>query len=298
MAILTSAIFPILTSIIGSGFTLFIINSIVADINQPHIFVHVQELPLAKISNGVNSNYNSDTTRTFKVVASNDGRTSATNIRLTVYYPQSTIFNYTTPFYSDNTTLTLEKPSLLVAQTKRLAMGSVIIVNTAVVPNRVIAATGTLSTAAGAATVSKAIASDYDYIVSASYDQGSVIISNTFSPVLVADDTNAIPQREQLLIIFALVSAFFFIVALLYKRLGRFKTKLNRPKYFSQIAKEISEVRNVLSNNILSKQIFDTSIWDSRDDNYKHRTFVDYIDYYLIDKFYNKLKESRLTYVS
>jgi hypothetical protein len=278
----TSSILPLLTTLIGSSFTLFIINHLVADFNQPHIFLREESLSHKNDNN---------TIITSKIIAINDGRTSATNVRLTVLYSNAKIINYTSPFQNENMTIKQEKPTLLVAKINRLAVGSAIIINTVSTPFLNATNLKPVTTITTTSNNNNNNNNNNNYIISASYDQGSETISNTFSPILDADDTSIIPRRIQIVILFGILSAISFLFALLYRRIKHFKTRLNRPKYFSQIAKNILEIKNVLQSDILSRKIFVFDIWDSKDDSYKHKIFVDYLDYHFINAFYKKLKE-------
>lgn len=70
MVDLKSSMFPFISSIIGSGLMLFVLNNIVADINQPHVYLQV---------NGVSKNNGQQTI--FQTVAINNWRSAVTNIR-------------------------------------------------------------------------------------------------------------------------------------------------------------------------------------------------------------------------
>ena len=62
------SLLPIITSVIGSGLLLFVLNNTAADINLPHIYLHVN-------SSGING----DKQIKFQTVAINHGRSTATH---------------------------------------------------------------------------------------------------------------------------------------------------------------------------------------------------------------------------
>jgi hypothetical protein len=102
---------------------LFVLNNIVADINQPHIYLQVNSF----------SGHNSKQQTKFQTIAINDGRSAATNIRLTLLYPSASIINYTIPFHNENiTSLNLDGPASLIAVMDRLSKGATVIINTTV----------------------------------------------------------------------------------------------------------------------------------------------------------------------
>jgi hypothetical protein len=111
MADFKSSLFPIITSVIGSGLLLFVLNNMAAEINQPHIYLQVNRF------DGNNRQQQQQQQQTkFQTIAINDGRSTATNVRLTLLYPSANIINYSIPFHNENiTSLTLEGPTSLVA---------------------------------------------------------------------------------------------------------------------------------------------------------------------------------------
>src|SRR3954451_10741009 len=114
------SLLPIITSVIGSGLLLFVLNNTAADINLPHIYLQVNSFSIK-----------GDKQIKFQTVAINDGRSIATHVRLTLYYPSSNITNSTIPFSNENiTSLKYENPSTLVIELQRLSMEASIIINT------------------------------------------------------------------------------------------------------------------------------------------------------------------------
>ena len=76
------SLLPIITSVIGSGLLLFVLNNTAADVNLPHIYLQVNS-----------SSIYDDKQIKFQTVAINDGRSTATHVRLTLPYPSSNITN-------------------------------------------------------------------------------------------------------------------------------------------------------------------------------------------------------------
>jgi hypothetical protein len=52
------------------------------------------------------------------------------------------------------------------------------------------------------------------------------------------------------------VAIISFLIALLYKRINRFRKRLSRPKFVFEIYKEIIAIRDTLQKNIRSKKYF------------------------------------------
>jgi hypothetical protein len=109
------SLFQIISTLIGSGLTIFLLNSISADLNQPSIKLDIVSdniknnmTPIYASSNltyfnnftnktnGVTNFTNSNMFIKFDTIAINNGRTSATDLMLRIYYPNGNI----TDFYS------------------------------------------------------------------------------------------------------------------------------------------------------------------------------------------------------
>ena len=93
MADFKSLLFPIITSVIGSGLLLFVLNNIAAEINQPHIYLQVNSFS----ENNSQQQHQQQQTK-FQTIAINDGRSTATNVRLTLLYPSANIINIASLF--------------------------------------------------------------------------------------------------------------------------------------------------------------------------------------------------------
>jgi hypothetical protein len=207
MADFKSSLFPIITSVIGSGLLLFVLNNIAAEINQPHIYLQVNSF----------SGKNSQQQQTkFQTIALNDGRSAATNVRLTLLYPSANIINYSIPFHNENiTSLNLEGPTSLMAEIDRFSKCATVIINTTVMKKD-----GVL------------VRSPYKYYaVSATFDQGTNTIFNLISPTIrVQDIEKVIPLNLRILIVTTFLTLVCFLMGLFYKRIKRFKFQIVRAK--------------------------------------------------------------------
>ena len=107
----------IIASIIGSGLIATALTGLVSEINRPHIDISVQEDLTSPYY------YESNFTTTFI----NTGKTSASNVRLTLNYPEAEINNYTINQESENTSLVLssKNPHILEAYIPRFSSGAV-----------------------------------------------------------------------------------------------------------------------------------------------------------------------------
>jgi hypothetical protein len=277
------SIFQIIPTLIGSGLTLFVFNNLVADINQPHVFLDIQQYNTSINSNSNKSHYNSQIQ--FHNVAINDGRSSATHLRLSISYPNYNITSYTTSFQSENITFS-RLNSTLIVELKRLSAGSAVAIDTV---GRCINNNYTSPTIASAAAAVHTCTPDY--VVTASYDQGSTIKSNMESPVLTASTFLSSHTRNQVIILATTFAIASFAIALSLKRIRRFKRRLQLSIFVFKILKEMLAVRDQLQQNALSQKIFHLEPWLSKDQDDRRHVFDDYQDYKLIDNFYKKLKE-------
>jgi len=269
MADFKSSLFPIITSVIGSGLLLFVLNNMAAEINQPHIYLQVNSF-------GANNSPQQQQQTKFQTIAINDGRSTATNVRLTLLYPSANIINYSIPFHNENiTSLNLEGPTSLVADIDRFSKGATVIINTTVMKK---------DAAAGS--------SYKHYAVSATFDQGTNTIFNLSSPNLrVEDIEKVIPLNLRLLIVATFLALVCFLMGLFYKRMKHFKFQVNQPKFVFDIVKDMIIIRDTLKKSILSTDIFPFSRWNSIEEETKREIFSDYRDYNLINEFYTELKQ-------
>lgn len=272
------SVFQIIPTLIGSGLTLFVFNNLVADINQPHVFVNVQQYD-ASVNSSNRSGYSNQIK--FHNVAINDGRSSATHLRLSISYPNYNITGYKTAFQSENVTFS-HLNNTLVVELRRLSSGSAVAIDT----------TGKcISNYTSAALAAGVHACDPNYIVTASYDQGSGFKTNVDSPVLTASTFLYAHIRNQVIILATTFAIASFVIALLLKRIRRFKRRLELSIFVFKILKQIVSIRDQLHENMLSQKIFHLESWLSKDENDKRHVFDDYSDYKHIDNFYEKLKE-------
>jgi hypothetical protein len=276
------SIFQIIPTLIGSGLTLFVFNNLVADINQPHVFLDVQLYDAGISSNSNKSDYNSQIK--FHNVAINDGRSSATHLRLSISYPNYNITSSRTSFQSENVTFS-HINNTLVVELKRLSSGSAVAIDTV---GRCI---NNYTSPARAATAAVVPACAPNYVVTASYDQGSALKSNIESPVLTASTFLNAHIRNQVIILATTFAIASFVIALSLRRIRRFKRRLGLSTFVFNILKEIVSIRDHLQQNVLSQKIFHLEPWLSKDQDDRRHVFDDYGDYKLIDNFYKKLKE-------
>jgi len=219
------SLLPIITSVIGSGLLLFVLNNTAADINLPHIYLQVNS-----------SSINGDKQIKFQTVAINDGRSSATHVRLTLHYPSSNITNSTIPFASENiTSIKNANPSMLIVELQRLSIGSSIIINTTTIKKNAVA-TGSLA--------------NNLYVVSAASDQGTSTISDSSLPTIRIEDAGIIPFKLRLIVVASILATICFLIVLSYKRIKNYKSQINRSQFVFGIIKQMTSVREVFKNNI------------------------------------------------
>src|ERR1041384_1058720 len=217
------SLLPIVSSVIGSGLLLFVINNVASNVSLPHIYLQVNSF----------SGHNGQQTK-FQTIAINDGRSTATNIRLTLVYPSSNIINFTIPFHNENvTSLKHEVPSSLVLEMQRMSMGASIIINTTTIKNDVVAA--------GSPT-------NIRYVVSATSDQGTNTIADASSPTLRIEDAGIIPFNLRLLIVATVLAIICFLIGLLYRRIKDYEFQINGPKFVFDILKQMITVQEEENN--------------------------------------------------
>ena len=176
---------------------LFVLNNIVADINLPHISLQVNNY---SIHDGKQTK--------FRTVVINDGRSTATHVRLSLLYPSSNITNFTIPFNNENiASLKYENPSTLVIELQRLSIEASMIVNTTTINNAV--ATDSLV--------------NNLYVVSATTDQGTSTISDSSLPSIRLEDAGLIPLKLRISIFATVLATISFIIGISYKRIKNYK---------------------------------------------------------------------------
>jgi hypothetical protein len=260
------SLLPIITSVIGSGLLLFVLNNTAADVNLPHIYLQVNS----------SSIYDNKQIK-FQTVAINDGRSTATHVRLTLSYPSSNITNSTIPFSNENiTSIKYENPSTLVVELQRLSIEASIIINTTTIKKNTVT-TGALV--------------NNLYVVSAASDQGTNTISDSSLPTIRIEDAGIIPFKLRLIVVASILATICFLIVLSHKRIKNYKSQINRSQFVFGIIKQMISVREVFKNNIHATDIFSLSIWDSMDNEGKRQIFIDHRDYNLISKFYSKLRQ-------
>lgn len=171
----------------------------------------------------------------------------------------------------------------MIVELKRLSSGSAVAIDTTGKCNN-----NYTSPALVSATVQNCAP---NYVVTASYDQGSAFKSNIHSPVLTASTFINAHIKNQVIILATTFAIASFTIVLSLKRIRRFKQRLELSIFVFKILKEIVSIRNQLQESALSQKIFHLEPWLSKDQDDKRHVFDDYADYKHIDNFYKKLKE-------
>ncbi len=307
-------LFQIISTLIGSGFTIFLLNSLASDFNQPLINLNViaEDIPKGRDQsnyyNSTSTNHNNTdnknqnegaqnkTVTEFDTIATNNGRSSATRLILQLAYPNGNITNFHTSFQTENVTIKQQSSSLLTAEASRLSKDAIIAIRT-VVECKTNADTNANKYNNTDSMYFQFNKSSYtkcppvNHIVTASYDQGSNFHTDIDTESININRLYAFHYRDQILTTLLTLAIISFVIALSYRRISHFRKRLARPKFVFEIVKEIIIIRDTLNTNQRSKRIFPIDIWYSKSDQEKIRTFNDYEDYYYLDDFYSKMKE-------
>lgn len=314
MATWSLSIFQIISTLIGSGFTIFLLNSVAADFNQPIIDIDVASEELSRyiesqqISNttltkdlppnqALTNNSLFDSGEKFDTLVINNGRSAATNLIIQLSYPQGRILDYYTTFQSENVSFQHTSPHLLTAEIKRMPKDAIIDIHTIVECN--VNSTGVNDKSFindhNRLTAEKSeiihCPSKINHIVTASYDQGSIFHTDGNYEPIILDKSYSLHSKNQVLIIITTFAVISFLMVFLYKRIHRFRLRLSRPKYVFSIVKEVISIRDTLQADIDSKKIFSLDLWLTKSKDEKLRVFSNYDDYKYLDNFYTKLKE-------
>jgi len=290
--------FQMISTLVGSGLVIFLLNNLTADINQP-------EINLSSVTNEIKNNLSSthssnntkaiisNTNAKFDTIAINNGRSSATNLILRLYYPNGIITNFSSDIQSENVIFNKPSPNLLIADTKRLSKDSIISITTDVACNAHFKVKGvsTIGNNIGLGNISNLKCPPVNYFITVSYDQGSSFTTNIDSSFINIHKLNSFHSKDRILTIIITIAIIAFISALLHRRINRLKKRLSKPKFVFEIFKEIIIIRDIIKGNINSKKIFPIDTWFSKDAEDKLKIFNDYGDYYCLDDFYSKLKE-------
>ncbi|HYO06696.1 MAG TPA: hypothetical protein VER14_06915 [Phototrophicaceae bacterium] len=308
------SLFQIISTLIGSGVTLFLLNSIATDINQPLITLDIvantindnssPNHPASSQSNidnfggKGNGNLNhtsSDKPMGFQTVVMNNGRSAATDLILRLSYPNGNITSFHTGLQSENVTIKKQSSDLLIAEIGRLSKDSLVAITSEVGCSfnfgKSSGKEGRLTSGGDLGNLTNLKCPPVNYFVTASFDQGSTFKTNIDSEFVNIDKFYSFHLRDQILAIAVTVAVMAFAAALFYRRLNRFRRRLSRPKYVFEILKEIITIRETLQKNIESKKMFTFDIWFSKDTDERSKIFNDYNDYYHLEDFYLKLKE-------
>jgi hypothetical protein len=310
------SLFQIISTLIGSGVTLFLLNSIATDINQPLITLDIvanstnDSSSLTHPTNGQslignhsekNNNHilnhtSLDKVIKFQSVVMNNGKSPATDLTLRLSYPNGNITRFYTGLQSENVTIKQQSSDLLVAEIGRLSKDSLVAITSEVQcgsnlrkvsddESRIVTSGSDLGN------LTNLKCPPVNYFVTASYNQGSTYKTNIDSEFINIDKLYSFHLRDQILAIAVTVAVMAFTSALLYKRISRFRRRLSGPKYVFELLKEIVTIRDTLQKNMESKKIFSFDRWFSKDPEEKLKIFDDYDDYYSLEDFYLKLKE-------
>ena len=152
----------IILGVAGSGLILFLLNTALADYNQPSLVIDVNRnsVPIDKLGHHE---------MRYETILKNVGMAKATNVRVAMDYPSGNVSNYRLIFSSENATSSKDaNPDTLILNVPRLSPYGTVFVYTAVRDLK-------------APTFKNISAIDYDgnyvpynktYFISASYDQG------------------------------------------------------------------------------------------------------------------------------
>ena len=308
------SLFQIISTLIGSGGILFLLNSIATDINQPLITLDIVannvndgsslNFPTNRQSNINNSggkgndilnHTSSDKAIEFQTVVLNNGRSPATDLILRLYYPNGNISSFQTGLQSENVTIKKQSSDLLIAEIGRLSKDSLVAITSEVGCGTYFGKSSgdesRLTSGVSLGNLTNLKCPPVNYFVTASFNQGSAFKTNIDSEVIEIDKLYSFRFRDQILAIAVTVAVMAFAAALFYRRLSRFRRRLSRPKFVFEILKEIIAIRDTLHKNIESKKIFPFDRWYSKDHEERLKIFNDYNDYYHLENFYLKLKE-------
>ena len=208
----------IIASLIGSGLVAGLITGIITEINKPHIDISVQDYDYSlNIPQG-----------TFINTFTNTGNSPASNVRLTMYYPEYKINDTTLEYSSENVSLNFsnEYPSILSVSIPRFTNGAIITINT--ITNF------PYSKDMGYNPPNKTA---IPFSIIATYDEGS-------------DKYNTEDKTYNIFFIYAIIAIAAFAIALKYKKIseliGNNINNNNQSKFVFQIYKDILAVKNFL----------------------------------------------------
>lgn len=314
MATWSLSIFQIISTLIGSGFTIFLLNSIAADFNQPIIDIDVTSEELNRylksqqmndytlpksspINQTLTNNSHFNYEEKFDTLVINNGRSPATNLVLQLSYPQGKILDYYTSFQSENISFQLTSPHLLIAKIDRMPKDAIMDIHTIVkcdLNANDINHTSFVNDNDRLSTEQPRTIPcppKINHIVTASYDQGSIFHTDGNYQPIILDKSYSLHSKNQLMIIIVTIVVVSFLMVFLYKRIHRFRIRLSRPKYVFNVVKEVIAIRDILQFDINSKKIFPLDLWIAKSKDEKLRVFSNYDDYRYLDDFYTRLKE-------
>ena len=202
----------IISALIGSSLVLTSLSGLYSSFNQPNIYIGVQHQLLRSIS-GASDPRDFDPRdpplQLYEIIARNDGRESAKDLRLSLFF-YSNITDFKTVIFGEDMEVNNQFndgiPSLLVVNTSRLSHNAIIVIR-----------------------IWTHSEENVPYYISATYAQGSNYYSSyhfkgkpaeiATLPDVEAGHRDDVPEERRLLIILLILSAVSFAVALGYKKI-------------------------------------------------------------------------------
>jgi len=225
-------------AIVGSGLILFILNTGLADYNQPKLVIDVQKAP----ANG--------TQKRFFTTVTNEGMAVATNVRITMYYINGYVANYRIVFATENATFTdSTKPNTLTVTAPKLSPHGVIFIHSAIEGHKALKYTGRyLVNYTG-----NYYPYEGEYYISASYNQGGASPSRSTNLTLTAyKPLVGIVPFSVVVTTFASVALIIVGLVILYQKLNEKRL----PNNISDVFVNALMVRKKLKNNLEYKEAF------------------------------------------
>ena len=264
-----------ITVLLGSSLVLTIFNSLYSGITQPNIYIDVLYPSVDRDDGltypiGFQSEDRENKTSHNKIVIGNNGGSTAKDLRITVYYPESDLISVKNFFANENVSwIRVDSHSWQTEGLSRLSMGGRIVVNATFVNNN----------------PDSFLQDRAPCTISATYEQASK--EYRCSP----PSSSRFPINPSVMIIPLIGSVLYLAIIIIPKKIKQFKKQRKERRFVSSIAKEANEVHNAFRSDINSTAIFSTRLWDSETSGVKRQIYNSYVDYNLIDNFYHELKK-------
>jgi hypothetical protein len=199
---LSQSSLQIISAVIGSGLLVALVSAVISEINQPHINLNITphfNTSSLDSSNKTKVDY-------YEVFIRNDGKTSATNLTLSMYF-FGNILDYKTSITAEEINLAKKETdtnvSLLVGKISRLAPGAMVAINIWTDTSR------------------------YDpYFISTAFDQGSAaypvfnpsdIESGRFPNILAGQDDSQLVQK--IIVTLSILCIISFVITIIHKKI-------------------------------------------------------------------------------